>query len=154
MRNIVITFGIICLCSLVLFQMAKVAIIKDTLPVEVLVGVFSLLFLVIGILYSRRQHIIVQHVPSDHENTTLLAPPSVVIETKPADKTLIEQMGISKREHDVLCEAALGLSNAEIAQKLFISESTVKTHISNLLVKLNARRRTEAVKIAKELNII
>ncbi len=49
---------------------------------------------------------------------------------------------------------ALGLSNKEIGEKLFISESTIKTHVSNLLVKLNAKQRTQAIKIAKELRVI
>ena len=47
-----------------------------------------------------------------------------------------------------------GLSNNEIAEHLFISESTVKTHVSNILAKLNAKRRTEAIKIGRELNIV
>ena len=44
--------------------------------------------------------------------------------------------------------------NKEIAEKLFLSESTIKTHVSNLLVKLNAKRRTQAIQIAKEHQII
>jgi len=47
-----------------------------------------------------------------------------------------------------------GLSNKEIANKLFLSESTIKTHVSNLLVKLNAKRRTQALQIAKDFQII
>ncbi|MEL6919365.1 MAG: LuxR C-terminal-related transcriptional regulator [Bacteroidota bacterium] len=47
-----------------------------------------------------------------------------------------------------------GLSNKEIADKLFVSESTIKTHVSNVLLKLNAKRRTQAVQIAKEMRII
>ncbi|WP_298550235.1 LuxR C-terminal-related transcriptional regulator [uncultured Algibacter sp.] len=49
---------------------------------------------------------------------------------------------------------ALGLSNQEIAEKLFVSESTIKTHVSNLLIKLDAKRRTQAIQISKSLNII
>lgn len=82
----------------------------------------------------------------------------MVTESKEAQSKInhnkISELGISKREYEVLCEIALGLSNTEIAQKIYVSESTVKTHISNLLLKLNARRRTEAVRIARELNII
>jgi DNA-binding NarL/FixJ family response regulator len=53
-----------------------------------------------------------------------------------------------------LKEVAEGLSNKEIADKLFLTESTIKTHVSNLLLKLNAKRRTQAIQIAKELQII
>ncbi|MTI39337.1 response regulator transcription factor [Fulvivirga lutimaris] len=55
---------------------------------------------------------------------------------------------------EVLNVMAEGLSNVEIADKLFVSESTVKTHVSNLLSKLDAKRRTEAIKKAKEYGII
>lgn len=66
----------------------------------------------------------------------------------------IEELEISKREYQILKEIALGLSNKEIADKLFLSESTIKTYVSNLLVKLNAKRRTQAIQIAKELHIL
>jgi len=57
-------------------------------------------------------------------------------------------------ESEVLQAISEGLSNKEIAEKLFLSESTIKTHVSNLLVKLNAKRRTQAIQIAKEHQII
>ena len=49
---------------------------------------------------------------------------------------------------------AQGLSNMEIAEGLFISENTVKSHVSKILIKLNAKRRTQAVRIGRDLNII
>ena len=54
----------------------------------------------------------------------------------------------------MLQKIAKGLSNKEIGNALFLSESTIKTHVSNLLVKLDAKRRTQAVQIAKSLKII
>ena len=56
--------------------------------------------------------------------------------------------GLSERELDVLGALASGLSNQQIAQKLFVSEQTVKFHLSNIYRKLGARNRTEAVRIA------
>lgn len=67
---------------------------------------------------------------------------------------LIDEMELSKREMDVLNLMALGLSNQEIAEKLFVSLSTVKTHNQNLFVKLDAKRRTQAVEKAKRLQLI
>jgi DNA-binding CsgD family transcriptional regulator len=144
MRNTVITFGIICFCSLVLLEMGKVAIIKNTLPVELAIGIFAGIFFIAGILISRKT------------KNTQLAPPSLTPVNKAGhiDYNKVTELSISKREYEILCAIALGLSNVEIAEKLFVSESTIKTHVSNLLPKLNARRRTEAVRIAKELNII
>lgn len=66
----------------------------------------------------------------------------------------LQRLGISKREHEVLQLMAHGLSNQEIADKLFVSLNTIKTHTSNLFLKLEASRRTEAVKKAKELGLI
>jgi two-component system, NarL family, response regulator LiaR len=66
----------------------------------------------------------------------------------------IAKLGISKRELDVLHLMATGLSNEEIAGKLFIGLNTVKTHSSNIFLKLDVKRRTQAVEKAKRLNII
>ena len=66
----------------------------------------------------------------------------------------LQRLGISKREYEVLELIAQGLSNQEIAEKLFVSLNTVKTHSSNLFMKLEARRRTEAIRRAKELRLL
>jgi DNA-binding CsgD family transcriptional regulator len=80
----------------------------------------------------------------------------VVQEAKPfaVDQKRLEQLGITAREHEILTLIAAGLSTREIAEKLFVSENTVKTHSSRLFAKLNARRRTQAVQIAKEHGLI
>ena len=66
----------------------------------------------------------------------------------------LRQLGITKRELEILELIAHGLSNREIAVKLFVSENTVKTHSSRLFDKLSAKRRTQAVQIAKENGLI
>jgi DNA-binding CsgD family transcriptional regulator len=66
----------------------------------------------------------------------------------------IAKLGLSKRELDVLHLMAAGLSNEEIAGRLFISLNTVKTHTSGIFLKLDVKRRTQAVDKAKRLNII
>jgi DNA-binding CsgD family transcriptional regulator len=66
----------------------------------------------------------------------------------------VERLGITPRELDILEQIAGGLSNREIAQKLFVSENTVKTHAARLFDKLDARRRTQAVQRGKELGLI
>lgn len=70
------------------------------------------------------------------------------------DEKELERSGISQREHEVLQLMAEGHSNHEIGEKLFISLSTVKTHTASLFVKLDARRRTQAIQKAKELGLI
>jgi len=68
--------------------------------------------------------------------------------------TELQRLGISKREHEVLELMAKGLSNQEIADKLFVSLNTIKTHTSNLFLKLEVSRRTQAIQKAKELRLI
>lgn len=63
-------------------------------------------------------------------------------------------LGISDRELMVLHELAAGSSNKEIAARLKVSPNTVKTHVARLFEKLEARRRTEAIKRARELGLV
>lgn len=62
--------------------------------------------------------------------------------------------GLTPREHEVLVAVARGRSNAEIAETLFMSHATVKTHVSRLLTKLHARDRTQLVMLAYEAGVI
>jgi two-component system, NarL family, response regulator LiaR len=66
----------------------------------------------------------------------------------------LRRLGVSKREQEVLALIAQGHSNQEIADKLFVSVNTVKTHMSNLFLKLEVSRRTQAIQKAKELKLI
>ena len=66
----------------------------------------------------------------------------------------LKDLGITKRELEILELIAKGMSNREIAEKLFVSENTVKTHSSRLFDKLSAKRRTQAVQIGKEMGLI
>ena len=70
------------------------------------------------------------------------------------DTSLVSQLALSKRELEILSLLAQGHSNQEIAAKLFVSLSTVKTHNQNLFDKLDVKRRTQAVEKAKKLNLI
>lgn len=70
------------------------------------------------------------------------------------DEGKVESLGITPRELEILQLIAEGLSNKEIAERAFVSENTVKTHSSRLFEKLGARRRTQAVQLAKELRLI
>ena len=70
------------------------------------------------------------------------------------DASLASQLELRKRELEILSLLAQGHSNQEIAAKLFISISTVKTHIQNIFEKLEVKRRTQAVEKAKRLNLI
>ncbi len=136
MKKTVITFGLLIVSLLVFFQISKYAFISGDLKIELIIALVAIVFFVIGIYLNKR---------SLHKDKSK----EVGIDLKK-----VEALDLSKREYEVLQEISLGLSNREIADKLFLSENTIKTHVSNVLVKLNAKRRTQAIKIAKEMRII
>ena len=139
MKQIVIQFGLLALALLLLLQLSKYSLLFRGFSNEWVITLFAVLFLAFGYYASR-----------------VVAKPKIKYTDQPKeiDKDKIADLGISNREYEVLQLISTGLSNHEIAQKLFISESTVKTHVSNLLMKLDAKRRTQAVTNAKVLNIL
>lgn len=117
--------------------------------IEIYGGLTAILFAGVGIwlglkLTRKKEFVLIKEVP-------VLVPsrePFLVNEVK------LRDLGITKREHEILALIAQGLSNREIAEKLFVSENTIKTHSSRLFDKLSAKRRTQAVQIGKELGLI
>ena len=70
------------------------------------------------------------------------------------DEKKREELGITRRELEILERIAQGMSNREIAEKLYVSENTVKTHSSRVFDKLGAKRRTQAVRLGKEFGLL
>ena len=75
-------------------------------------------------------------------------------ETFSLNQDRVRELGVTPRELEILELIAKGMSNREIADTLFVSENTVKTHSSRLFDKLSAKRRTQAVQIAKDQGLI
>jgi len=115
--------------------------------VEIYGGLIAATFAVLGIwlglkLTRTQERIVIKEVP---------IPAS---EPFQPDDSKREALGITPRELEILELIAQGLSNREIAEKLFVSENTVKTHSSRVFDKLGAKRRTQAVQLGKELRLI
>jgi DNA-binding CsgD family transcriptional regulator len=70
------------------------------------------------------------------------------------DEARLASLVITPRELEILALIADGLSNKEIAQRVFVSENTVKTHSSRVFDKLGVQRRTQAVQLARQLRLI
>jgi len=70
------------------------------------------------------------------------------------NKDALNSLRLSNRELEVLQLMADGLSNQQIAERLFVSLNTIKTHTSNLFLKLDVERRTQAIEKAKRLSLI
>jgi DNA-binding CsgD family transcriptional regulator len=108
-------------------------------------AVFSGLGIWLGLrLTGKRQVTVVKEVPVAATAGTAFAP----------DERKRDDLGITRRELEILGLVAEGLSNREIAGRLFVSENTVKTHCSRAFDKLGARRRTEAVQLGKNLGLL
>jgi DNA-binding NarL/FixJ family response regulator len=140
MKQVIIGFGLLITALLVLFRVASIYNLQGMIDTDMYVAGFSILFLVIGIILSRK----------------LFVKTLIVTQTNPVTINTEEltKSGISKREAEILLLIHQGLSNQQIADKLFLSENTIKKHISNIFLKLGVERRTEAIKKALELSII
>jgi len=124
---------------------AGIAIIKSIeyyyfsykITIDVYIGLIALIFLVIGVYLG---------IKFGKKNTQK--------STADLNINAVEKTELSSREIEVLQNIASGLSNQEIADKLFVSLNTVKTHINNIYSKLNVKRRTQAIELARKLKII
>jgi DNA-binding NarL/FixJ family response regulator len=136
MKKTILVFGLLILALLLLFQFGKYTIISGDINIEIVISVIAVVFFFVGIYINKKSL-----------NTQTSAAVDI-------DHNKIKDLEITSREYEVLKYISEGLSNKEIGERLFLSESTIKTHVSNLLLKLNAKRRTQALQIAKNLNII
>jgi len=114
---------------------------------EIYGGLIAVLFAGVGIwlglkLTRKEEVIVVREVPVSANQ------PFTVNEDN------VRSLGVTKRELEILDLIARGMSNREIANQLFVSENTIKTHSSRLFDKLSAKRRTQAVQIGKEMGLI
>ena len=105
-------------------------------PGEIYLFLVAVAFLVLGIVLGVR---------------VFAAPPPAAFDGNPKAQAAL---GLSDRELEVLHELTAGHSNKEIAARLHVSPNTVKTHVANLFAKLGARRRTEAIRRARELGLV
>ncbi|NOQ74412.1 MAG: DNA-binding response regulator [Crocinitomix sp.] len=137
MKKNVITFGLLIAALLILFQLSHYQLFKGNLTTEIIIAVVSVVFFFLG-LYFRQKWTKENKVNQKGEINY---------------KTL-HQLNISDREQEVLQGIVAGLSNKEIGAQLFISESTIKSHVTSLYSKLEVKKRPQAIVKAHQLGIV
>jgi two-component system, NarL family, response regulator LiaR len=147
MKRHVLMYGLIGGILIALLRWTEYRFLVVEHSIEIYGGLIAATFAVLGIwlglkLTAKRQTIIVKEIP------VAAGGPFI------ADERKREDLHITRRELEILELIAQGLSNREIAEKLFVSESTVKTHSSHVFDKLGARRRTQAVQLGKEFGLL
>lgn len=147
-RN-VIAYGLLLGLLVFLLKWLEARFIFTDHRLEWFAGAIAILFTGLGIWLALK-------LVKPKVHTVVVEKEVLVPQTNPpvVDPKAIEACQLSPRELDVLGLMARGLSNEEIAEQLFVSINTVKTHSSNIYVKLDVKRRTQAVEKAKRLNII
>ena len=116
---------------------------------EIYIGAVALIFTALGIWLALKltkpkiQTVLVEKEIYIHRNKNFIL-----------NENIVQKLGLSKRELEVLTLMSGGLSNQEIADRLFVSLNTIKTHCSRLFEKLEVKSRTQAIEKAKRMCII
>ncbi len=147
MKRHVLIFGIVGGVLVTLLQWTEYRFLVIEHSFEIYGALVAAMFAGLGIwlgirLNARRQDVVVREIVVGRDDAFV------------RNERKREELGITPRELEILGLVAQGLSNREIAGKLFVSENTVKTHCSRAFEKLGAKRRTQAVQLGRELGLL
>ena len=147
MRRHVLIYGLIGGVLIAVLKWTEYRFLVIEHSIEIYGGLTAAIFAVLGIwlglkLTGTKQRVVVKEVPVP------AGEPFIPNEKKR------ENLGTTRRELEILELIAQGMSNREIAEKLYVSENTVKTHSSRVFDKLGAKRRTQAVQLGKECGLL
>jgi NarL family two-component system response regulator LiaR len=147
MRRHVLLYGLAAGLFIALLELVEYRWLVLSHSIEIYGGIIAAVFAGLGVWFGLRftrrvETVVIKEVP---------VPAPATFER---DLTKVAEIGLTPRELEILELIAQGLSNREIAEKVFVSENTVKTHSSRVFEKLGARRRTQAVQRGKALRLI
>jgi NarL family two-component system response regulator LiaR len=147
MKRHVLVYGLIGGILIAVLKWTEYRFLVIEHSVEIYGGLTAAIFAFLGIwlglkLTGTKQRVVVKEVPVSAGEPFI------------PDEKKRENLGITRRELEILELIAQGMSNREIAEKLYVSENTVKTHSSRVFDKLGARRRTQAVQLGKEFGLL
>lgn len=144
----ILSYAIVMTVLLLLLQWLEFRFLILENQYEIYIGLISIFFLLFGIWLSNK-------VTKPKIKTIVIEKEVKVPYTDfKLNEIELQQRNISKRELEVLTLMAKGLSNQEIAEQLFVSLNTIKTHSAKLFEKLEAKRRTQAIETAKKLQLL
>jgi two-component system, NarL family, response regulator LiaR len=149
-KRTALVYGLVAGLLILVLQLAEYHFLVLEHSLEIYGGIVALLFAALGIWLGLKltrpvERVVVREIPVP---VVPAAQPFV------PDAAQLERLGVTPREHEILQLIAAGLSTREIAERLGVSENTVKTHSGRIFTKLGARRRTEAVRRGKEERLI
>jgi len=147
MRKHILLYGILLGVLIAALQLIEYRWLVVEHSVEIYGGLVAAVFATVGIWLGLR---LTQHSETVVVREVMVPAPVNFVR----DQSKLESLGITPRELEILELIAAGLSNKEIATRVYVSENTVKTHSSRVFDKLGARRRTQAVQLGKELRLI
>ena len=139
MKRTIFLYGLAMAVLIFLLKYLEYRLLVRDLTIEFYVGIVAVMFTILGVWVGVRL---------TRKKVVLVGWKFILNENE------LHRLEISKRELEVLELMAKGLSNQEIADKLFLSLNTIKTHSSNLFLKLEVKRRTQAGQKGKELRLI
>jgi len=147
MKRQVLTYGLIGGILIAVLKWTEYRFLVIEHSIEIYGGLIAAIFAVLGIWLGLK-------LTGTQQRNAGKEVPVPSGEPFVADERKREGLGITRRELEVLGLIAQGMSNREIAGKLYVSENTVKTHSSRVFDKLGAKRRTQAVQLGKELGLL
>jgi len=143
----IILYGVFLAVLLFLLKWLELRLLIFSHAFEIYAGLIAIIFTALGIwlalkLTKPKTILIEKQVFIEHHENFIL------------NETALTRLNISKRELEVLQLMSEGLSNQEIASRLFVSLNTIKTHNARLFEKMEVKRRTQAIEMAKKLSLI
>lgn len=139
MTRTILSFGLLIAALLVLFQLSEYRLFHGDLSSELIVAIISIVFFFLGIYFRKKFN-----WGKNNEG----------VKANEINHEAIKKFNLSSRELEVLELIVQGYSNKEIADQLFLAESTIKTHVSNLYQKLEVNKRPQAINKARDLKLV
>ncbi|MCB0711055.1 MAG: response regulator transcription factor [Ignavibacteriae bacterium] len=157
--KIILLYGLLLGVVLAGFKLFEYSYFSHRITLDIYLGITAIAFLVVGIIIGVKSRRSTRSTPASgvHSN---LNNASLETETTPDNSSRFTLPGttieteLSERELEVLTHIAEGRTNPEIAEVLFLSPNTIKSHVSNIYRKLDVERRAQAVARAKSLKIL